>query len=104
MTKRFEDTHNELRQSVMTDPEAYTEYEAFKLQLELGQSMKHLREKRHLTQEEVAEKMHTSKSAIARLESAGGKSKHSPSVKTIAKYANALGYTLEINLKPTMKK
>ncbi len=103
MTERFIDTHDELRQSVMTDPQARTEYEAFKLQLDLAQSMKHLRQECHLTQEEVAAKMHTSKSTIARLEAAGGRGKHSPSLKTLAKYANALGYTLEISLKPVAK-
>jgi transcriptional regulator with XRE-family HTH domain len=88
----------------MADPEARTEYESFKLQLDLAQNMKHLREEHHLTQEEIAEKMHTTKSTIARLEAAGGRSKHSPSLKTLAKYANALGYTLEINLKPALKR
>ena len=104
MTKRFIDTHDELKQSVMTDPEARAEYETFKLQLDLAHNMKRLREKCHVTQEEIAEKMHTTKSTIARLEAAGGKSQHSPSLKTLAKYASALGYTLDIRLKPVLKR
>jgi DNA-binding XRE family transcriptional regulator len=47
------------------------------------------RQKAGLTQEEVAERMGTKKSAIARLEASGGKEKHSPSISTLRKYAEA---------------
>ncbi len=50
-----------------------------------------------LTQEEVAELMGTTKSAVSRLEAAG---KHAPSVTTLKKYANAVGCHLEIKLVP----
>jgi transcriptional regulator with XRE-family HTH domain len=49
-----------------------------------------------LTQAEVAERAGTTQSAIARLESAG--SSHSPSVATLQRYAQALGYRVEIRL------
>ena len=48
-----------------------------------------------LTQEEVAEAMGTTKSAVSRLEAAG---KHSPSVSTLKKYAQAVGCDVEIKL------
>jgi DNA-binding XRE family transcriptional regulator len=48
-----------------------------------------------LTQEEVAEAMGTTKSAVSRLEAAG---KHSPSVSTLKKYAQAVGCDVEIRL------
>lgn len=51
-----------------------------------------------LTQEEVAESMGTTKSAVSRLESAG---KHSPSVTTLKKYAHAVGCKIEIRLVPS---
>ena len=57
------------------------------------------RRKATLTQEELAVKMHTTTSAIARLEAAGGKGRHSLSISTVARYASNLGYRLEINLK-----
>ena len=91
--------HDELKASVLNDSEALAEYEAFKLQLKLADDMKHLRSDAHLTQEDMAEKLHTTKSAIARLESAGGRGRHSPSIKTVAKYAAALGCTLELKFK-----
>ncbi|MCB9008047.1 MAG: helix-turn-helix transcriptional regulator [Ardenticatenaceae bacterium] len=51
-----------------------------------------------LTQADVAEKMGTKTSAIARLEAGGGSNKHSPSVATLRKYAEAVGCRLEIRL------
>jgi transcriptional regulator with XRE-family HTH domain len=49
-----------------------------------------------LTQAEVAERVGTTQSAIARLESATPK--HSPSIATLQRYARALGYRLEVRL------
>jgi predicted transcriptional regulator len=49
-----------------------------------------------LTQAEVAKRVGTTQSAIARLESGAGK--HSPSVATLQRYARALGYRLQIKL------
>jgi transcriptional regulator with XRE-family HTH domain len=49
-----------------------------------------------LTQAEVAERIGTTQSAIARLESA--EPKHSPSIVTLQKYARALGYTVQVKL------
>lgn len=49
-----------------------------------------------LTQAEVAARVGTTQSAIARLESTD--SKHSPSIATLQKYARALGYKVEIRL------
>ncbi|WP_045222602.1 helix-turn-helix domain-containing protein [Desulfonatronum thioautotrophicum] len=50
-----------------------------------------------LTQEAVARFMGTTKSAVSRLESAG---RHSPSMATLRKYAEAVGCHLEIRLVP----
>ena len=49
-----------------------------------------------LTQAEVAERIGTTQSAVARLESAAAK--HSPSIATLQKYAKALGYRVEVRL------
>lgn len=50
-----------------------------------------------LTQERVAKRMATTKSAVSRLESAG---KHAPSLATLKKYARAVNCRLEIKLVP----
>jgi predicted transcriptional regulator len=49
-----------------------------------------------LTQAEVAARVGTTQSAIARLESAAPK--HSPSIVTLQRYAKAMGYKVEIRL------
>ena len=49
-----------------------------------------------LTQEELANRMGTTKSAISRLESSLRNEKHSPSFATLKKYANACGKRLVV--------
>jgi transcriptional regulator with XRE-family HTH domain len=49
-----------------------------------------------LTQAELAARVGTTQSAIARLES--GTPKHSPSIVTLQRYARAIGYRLEVKL------
>lgn len=49
-----------------------------------------------LTQAQVAARIGTTQSAIARLESA--ETKHSPSIATLQRYAKALGYRVRIRL------
>lgn len=55
------------------------------------------RTKAGLTQDAVAERMGTTKSAVSRLESAG---KHSPSLGTLQRYAQAVGCELQLKLVP----
>ena len=54
-----------------------------------------------LTQAEVAERIGTTQSAIARLESAAPR--HSPSIATLQRYAHAIGYRVEIRLVKTRR-
>ncbi len=49
-----------------------------------------------LTQAELAARVGTTQSAIARLES--GTPKHSPSIATLQRYAHAMGHRVEIKL------
>lgn len=104
MAKRSTSLHKKLVKKILTNPEGRAAYEAFKLQLELAEKLKEARHHAHLTQEKVAEKMGTQKPVIARLEAGGGKSRHSPSLLTLVKYANAIGYALEIDLVPALNR
>ncbi|MES2018498.1 MAG: helix-turn-helix transcriptional regulator [Pseudomonadota bacterium] len=70
-------------------------YEALALEYALADQMLKARAKAGLTQDTVAERMGTTKSAISRLESVG---KHTPSLATLKKYASAVGCDLEIKL------
>ncbi|MEO5349892.1 MAG: helix-turn-helix domain-containing protein [Magnetococcus sp. YQC-3] len=53
-----------------------------------------------LTQEEIAQRMGTTKSAISRLESSLGNGRSSPSLATLRRYAAAVGCKLELRLSP----
>ncbi|MCM2308547.1 MAG: helix-turn-helix domain-containing protein [Sulfuritalea sp.] len=77
------------------------EYEAREVEYALANEMLAARSRAGLTQEAVAGRMGTTKSAISRLESAG---KHAPSVASLKKYAAAVGCTLKIELVPALPK
>lgn len=72
-------------------------YDALALEYELADQMLAARSRAGLTQDAVAERMGTTKSAISRLESAG---KHAPSLATLKRYAGAVGCKLEVRLVP----
>jgi transcriptional regulator with XRE-family HTH domain len=97
MAKRSTKWHAKLEKAVMSDTESLAAYEVFRLQYELAEYLKKLREKAHLTQEEVAEKMDTHKPVISRLESVSANAKHLPSLLTLIKYADAVGCQLKIS-------
>ena len=77
-------------------------YEALELEYALAHEMLAARTRAGLTQEAVASRMGTTKSAISRLESAAGK--HAPSVASLKRYAEAVGCTLKIELVPAVHK
>lgn len=72
-------------------------YEELEEEYRLTREMLAARSKSGLTQETVAERMGTTKSAVSRLEAAV---KHAPSLTTLRKYARAVGCRLEIKLVP----
>ena len=72
-------------------------YEALALEYELASQMLKARSRAGLTQDAVAERMGTTKSAVSRLESAG---KHAPSLATLKRYASAVGCELKVRLVP----
>ena len=72
-------------------------YENLEEEYMLIREMLSARSQSGLTQEAVAERMGTTKSAVSRLESAG---KHAPSITTLKKYAKAVGCYLQIKLVP----
>ncbi len=58
------------------------------------------RRKAKITQAQIAAAMNTTASAVARLESGGGKKRHSPSIRTIKLYAAALNCDIKMELVP----
>jgi len=72
-------------------------YDALELEYGVASQMLKARSRAGLTQDVVAERMGTTKSAISRLESAG---KHAPSLATLKRYASAVGCELQVKLVP----
>ena len=72
-------------------------YDSLELEYNVASQMLKARTKAGLTQDAVAERMGTTKSAISRLEAAG---RHTPSLATLKKYAAAVGCDLQIKLVP----
>ena len=91
-------THKQMLQSWMQDAEFKQEYDALAGEFALFDALLKARQAAGLTQAEVAERMGTQTSAVARLEAGGGSQKHSPSIATLQRYAEAVGCRLEIHL------
>ena len=72
-------------------------YDALELEYFVAAQLLKARARAGLTQDAVAERMGTTKSAISRLESAG---KHTPSIATLRRYAEAVGCDLKVKLVP----
>jgi DNA-binding XRE family transcriptional regulator len=72
-------------------------YESLELEYAVVSQMIKARAKAGLTQQAVAERMGTTKSAISRLEATG---RHAPSLTTLKKYAAAVGCDLKVKLVP----
>lgn len=70
-------------------------YNVLALEYQVAGQMLKARSRAGLTQDAVAERMGTTKSAISRLESA---SKHAPSLATLKRYAHAVGCELQVKL------
>lgn len=91
-------THHELKKTSLRRPEVQAEYEALAGEFELLRQMLKARQEAGLTQAQVAERMGTKASAVTRLEASLSSGKHSPSLATLRKYAEAVGFRLEIHL------
>lgn len=77
-------------------PDVRREYDELKEEFELLDEILKARTEAGLTQAELATRIGTTQSAVARLESSVGK--HSPSIGTLRRYASALGYRLQVRL------
>ena len=84
----------------MADPEFKTAYDALEEEYAALTTFLEARKAAGLTQEEIAQRMGTTKSAISRLESSLGKGRISPSLATLRRYASAVGCKLELKLLP----
>jgi transcriptional regulator with XRE-family HTH domain len=89
-------THKELKSRALKRADVKAEYDRLDEEFTFLDEFLKARAAVGITQEEIAKRIGTTQSAVARLESGAGK--HSPSVATLKKYAQALGCRLELRL------
>ncbi len=78
------------------DPAYEAAYDNLGEEFALAQAIADARSRAGLTQAEVAERMHTTQSNIARLEAG----RTTPSTRTLEKFAEAIGAKLKISFEP----
>lgn len=92
-------THDQMIAEWMNNPEFKAEYERIEREeMPLLDMLLSARHSAGMTQAQIAEKMGTQASAVARLEKALATGKMSPSLATLKKYAEAVGKRLEIRM------
>ncbi len=90
--------HSELKEKALKKEGVNAIYEELEPEFSLLRELLNARQKAGISQAEIAKLMGTKAPAITRLESSLSSGKHSPSIATLKKYANALGCHLEIKL------
>lgn len=89
-------THRSLKARALKDKTVKQHYDALDEDFKIYQEMIRARIEANKTQKEVADAMNTTVSVVSRIESGGGKKRHSPSIATIRKYAKAVGCKLQL--------
>lgn len=84
----------DLKKRLMNDPEFRAEYEKADAEFALIEALVRARTAAKLSQAELAKRIGTTQSAIARLEGGGV----SPSLSTLRRYAEATGTKLQVKL------
>ena len=88
--------YSTLRTQLMKDPEFRKEYDALEEEFALIAAVAKARLRSGLTQAQLAKRMKTTQSTVARLESGRGK----PSTRTLQRFAKATGHRLKISFEP----
>jgi transcriptional regulator with XRE-family HTH domain len=89
-------THKELKSRALERDDVRAEYDRLDEEFAFLDEFLKARAAAGMSQAEVAERMGTTQSAVARMESGHGR--HSPSLSTLRKYARALGYRVDLRL------
>jgi transcriptional regulator with XRE-family HTH domain len=87
---------SKLKKRWMKEPGFKTGYDALEKEFALASMLIDARIKARLSQAELAERMGTSQSTVARLESGAGK----PSLSTLERFAKATGMRVRVSLEP----
>ncbi len=84
----------EIEKRLLSDPKVKAEYDALAPEFEIATELIRARIRAGLSQAQLAERMKTSQSAVARLESG----QTLPSTKTLVRFAKATGSKIEVRL------
>jgi len=103
-TKSPTKSHQQMVAEWKKDPEFVAAYDELETEFTLLRELLQARQRAGLTQADVAEKMGTKAPAVTRLETALSDNRHSPSIATLKKYAQAVGCKLEVHLVPVKAK
>ena len=87
---------NDLKTKLLKRPDVRAEYESLDEEFSIAEALIRARAEADMTQAQVAEKMQTSQSYVAKLESG----RVSPSMKALQRYAAATGARLKISFEP----
>ena len=90
----------DLKARLLKDPQVRKHYDALEEEFALMQAVAKARARSGLSQAELAKRMKTTQSTIARLESGRGR----PSTRTLARFAKATGHRLKIGFEPVHKR
>ncbi len=89
-----------LHKKWMKDPEVRTHYDALEEEFALMLAVAKARARAGLSQAELAKRMKTTQSAVARLESGRGL----PSTRTLSRFAKATGHRLKVSFEPVRRR
>jgi transcriptional regulator with XRE-family HTH domain len=84
----------DLKQRLLEDPDVRAEYEALEPEFAIARELIAARTRAGLSQAQVAERMGTTQSTVARLESG----RNMPSMRTLERYAKATGSRAVVKL------
>lgn len=87
-------TLQQLKAQILANPEARKEYDALGEEFGMARELIAARARMGLTQADVAQRMGTTQSAVARLESG----KRPPSLRSVQRYAQAIGCRAVVRL------
>jgi ribosome-binding protein aMBF1 (putative translation factor) len=93
---KFDDLHKKL----MKNPAYRKEYDALEEEFALILAVAKARQRAGLSQAQLAKRMKTTQSTIARLESG----RALPSTRTLSRFAKATGHRLKISFEPVRKR
>jgi transcriptional regulator with XRE-family HTH domain len=90
----------DLHKAWMKEPTYRREYDLLEEEFALAAAVAKARRRAGLSQAELARRMKTTQSTIARLESGRGR----PSTRTLTRFAKATGHRLKISFEPTRER